>query len=150
MCIRDRDLIHQLLRSGTETGLFRKFHQDGDKEFYAIASSAAVLTSDLVSLKCNETGKTMVRPRAEAAIWLNSPSIDYRSSKGVYETIGFNARQEYYRDRYRKGAVRRVVANEHTGLLATEAREDLEKDFADHKLADDLSLIHISEPTRPY
>ena len=135
------DLIHELLRSGTETGLFRKFHQDGDKEFYAIASSAAVLTSDLVSLKCNETGKTMVRPRAEAAIWLNSPSIDYRSSKGVYETIGFNARQEYYRDRYRKGAVRRVVANEHTGLLATEAREDLEKDFADHKLADDPNVL---------
>ena len=135
------DLLHTLLRTGIETGLFRKLHQDGDKEFYAISSSAAELTSDLVILDCSETGKSIIRPKAEAELWLDSPSIEYRSAKGTYKEAGFNPRQEYYRDRYRKGAVRRVVANEHTGLLATEAREDLERDFADHKLADDPNVL---------
>ena len=135
------DLIHELLRTGVDTGLFRKLHQDGDKEFYAIASSAAKLTSDLTILQCSESGKSIVRPQQEAELWLDSPSVEYRSTHGVYQKIEYNPRQEYYRDRYRKGAVRRVVAHEHTGLLATETREDLERDFADHRLADDPNVL---------
>jgi DEAD/DEAH box helicase domain-containing protein len=38
----------------------------------------------------------------------------------VYHREEFTKRQIYYQNRYRKGALRRVVANEHTGLLATE------------------------------
>ena len=37
------DLIQALLRVGAEKGLFKKLHQDGAKEFYAIAPEAAIL-----------------------------------------------------------------------------------------------------------
>ena len=135
------DLISALLRCGTDAGLFLKLHQDGNKEFYAISAHAAFLTSDRVNLVCSESGKPLVRPPVEAEVWKGAPSWEYYSDYGRYAEAAYAPRQEYYQDRYRKGALRRVVASEHTGLLATEDRERLELEFSRTEHTDDPNVL---------
>jgi DEAD/DEAH box helicase domain-containing protein len=135
------DLIHALLTVGTETGLFRKLHQDGAKLYYAIAADAAVLVADRVAMACSQSGRSLIRPPGEAALWDGAPSTEYYAEHGVYRLAGYTARQRYYQDRYHKGALRRVVASEHTGLLATEEREALERSFARSLHTDDPNVL---------
>jgi len=135
------DLIHDVLRVGAEKGLFKKLHQDGAKEYYAIAREAAVLYCEGVHLACNASGRSLVRPPVEAAVWDGAPSIEYYADKGLYGKAGYTPRQRYYQHRYRKGALRRVVAHEHTGLLATEEREELERSFMRSAHADDPNVL---------
>jgi DEAD/DEAH box helicase domain-containing protein len=135
------DLIHALLRIGAEKGLFKKLHQDGAKEYYAIAPEAAILYSESVHLACSMSGRSLVRPSAEAALWNGAPSIEYYADRGRYGETVYTPRQRYYQSRYRKGALRRVVAHEHTGLLATEEREELERNFMRSAHADDPNVL---------
>jgi DEAD/DEAH box helicase domain-containing protein len=135
------DLIAALLGCGTEAGLFARIHQDGAKQFYAVSPQAAFLTSDRVNLVCSESGKVLVRPREEAELWKGAPSWEYYSNKGKYFEAEYSPRQQYYQNRYRKGALRRVVASEHTGLLATEDREKLELEFSRTKHTDSPNVL---------
>ncbi len=135
------DLIAALLVCGTESGLFVRMRQDGPKTYYAISAAAAFLTSDRVNLVCSDTGKSIVRPSAEAEYWVGGCSWEYYSSAGTYSPGDYSARQLYYQNRYRKGALRRVVASEHTGLLATEDRERLEQEFSRNEHADSANVL---------
>lgn len=83
----------------------------------------------------------MIRPEAEAGIWDDAPSMEYYADRGRYRRQSFTPRQLYYQNRYRKGALRRVVAQEHTGLLGTTEREKLESDFAHMQHADDPNIL---------
>ena len=58
-----------------------------------------------------------------------------------YVRYASTRRQRYYQDRYRKGALRRVVAQEHTGLLSTDERESIEGRFAKMAQADDPNIL---------
>ena len=82
-----------------------------------------------------------MRPASETALWVGRPSIEYYADNEFYVEEDYSPRQRYYQDRYRKGALRRVVAQEHTGLLATEVREALEKSFAAGKHKDDPNIL---------
>jgi len=135
------DLLQKFLQVGNEAGLLTRFHQDGPKEYYAIAADACILYSDGVYLACDESGRTIFRPPVEAKLWQNAPSLEFSADKGCYHLEHFTPRQQYYQDRYKKGALRRVVAQEHTGLLATDEREALEKSFATMQHADDPNIL---------
>lgn len=135
------DLIDALLVCGTDAGLFKKLHHDGVKRYYAIAAEAAILYSDCAHFVCNRSERSLVRPTNEAEIWSEAPSIEYYAQDGRYRQSDYTPRQLYYQDRYRKGALRRVVATEHTGLLATEEREKLERAFARTEHTDDPNLL---------
>ena len=135
------DLINALLEIGTDAGLFKKLHQDGAKRFYAVAAEAAVLYSERVHLMCSESERSLVRPPAEAVVWEGAPSLEYYAEQGKYNPEPYTPRQRYYQERYRKGALRRVVASEHTGLLATEDRERLEQTFSRSEHTDDPNVL---------
>jgi DEAD/DEAH box helicase domain-containing protein len=135
------DLLQLFLVSGAQAGLLRCLHHDGAKEYYEIAADAAILYSEGVYFKCSESERNIFRPRPEADLWKNAPSLDYYATGGRYHIDSFSPRQRYYQDRYKKGALRRVVAQEHTGLLATDEREELEKNFAAMKHADDPNIL---------
>ncbi|MCP4655556.1 MAG: hypothetical protein GY856_09075, partial [bacterium] len=69
------DLLREVLRQGTATGLFRILRQDGPKTCYAIAAGAARLVAgDAVALQCSDTKRYLFRPAAEGKIWKSSPS----------------------------------------------------------------------------
>lgn len=134
-------MIDTLLIVGTDARLFRKLHQDGTKRFYVIAADAAVLYAERVHMACSQSDKSLVRPPDEAALWDGAPSLEYYADQGVYRRAEYSPRQRYYQDRYRKGALRRVVASEHTGLLATEEREQLEQRFSHSEHSDDPNVL---------
>jgi DEAD/DEAH box helicase domain-containing protein len=135
------DLLKALLDAGVESGLFVKLHQDNKSEFYAISQNAALLYSDCVKLVCTETEKFIVKSPEEAACFIGAPTMEYFSEKGLYGEIEFDTRQKYYQDRYRKGALRRVVAQEHTGILETDLREKVENDFKKSSHSDDPNVL---------
>lgn len=135
------DLIHSLLEIGTEERLFKKIHQDGARNYYVIAADAAILYSDQAHLICSKTERSLVRPPLEAMLWEGAPSMEYYADAGTYRVSDCNSRQVYYQNRYRKGALRRVVAHEHTGLLSTEDRERLERTFIHNKHTDDPNVL---------
>jgi DEAD/DEAH box helicase domain-containing protein len=135
------DLIQTLLVRGTRSGLFTRLHKDTAGDSYALSAEAAVLLPGGVHLVCDETDRGMVRPEPEAAIWKNAPSMEYAAKTGRYRVRPFGPRQQYYQDRYHKGALRRVVAEEHTGLLATEEREHIETAFKRRGHEDDPNVL---------
>lgn len=135
------DLIRQLLLSATRGGLMVKLADSGERQHYALAAGAAFLQSGGECLECTGSGRLLVRPAEEAACWVGAPSIEYYETKGVYRRVGASRRQQYYQDRYHKGALRRVTAAEHTGLLATGEREQLEKDFSEGVRMDDPNVL---------
>lgn len=135
------DLIRQLLDVGTDTGLFRLLHVDGAKQFYAISAEATRVYADPERLECSQSAMGLARPAGEAALWHGAPSMEYYADQGRYRPGAYTERQKYYQARYRKGALRRVVANEHTGLLATKEREDIEHRFSEGKWAEDPNVL---------
>lgn len=135
------DLIAAMFKCGEEAGLFSKIHQDGKKAAYTISSEAAYLVPGGVNLVCDESDRFIVRPEPEADFWKNAPSMEYYAKKGKYRIQSFSPRQRYYQDRYNKGALRRVVAEEHTGLLATPERLAVERDFKKALHADDPNIL---------
>ena len=135
------DLLSELLICGSESGLFYCIHQDGNKSYYALNADAARLYQTGTKLQCSRSGHVIFRPENEAALWLNAPSLSYRAEDGHYHSADLNERENYYRSRYRKGALRRVFAYEHTGLLTTEERENLELSFNTGDHADDPNVL---------
>ena len=97
---------------------------------------------DCVPLVCSATGRIIVRPRTEAELWTGAPSLEYAAETGRYRVAdGFDKRRLYYQERYRKGALRRVVAEQHTGSLEPEERERIEERFHSPQLADDPNVL---------
>jgi DEAD/DEAH box helicase domain-containing protein len=135
------DLIQAMLVCGAQSQLFRQIHQDGNKQYYAIAASAALLFPYGTHLVCSQSQRSLIRPDPEADLWRDSPSAEYYADNGIYDTRPYTSRQIYYQQRYRKGALRRVVSREHTGLLATEEREQLERDFSKSSHSDDPNVL---------
>ena len=135
------DLLNALLNAGQESGLFVKLHQDHTGPFFAISQNAAILFSECVKLVCSETEKFIVKSPEEAPFFLDAPSMEYFAEKGIYRESEFDIRQKYYRDRYQKGALRRVVAQEHTGILSTELRENVEDHFKNSSHQDDPNVL---------
>ena len=136
------DLIRAFLIEGSAEGLLTLLHREGEKNYYAISPGAARLRSDGRQLACDHSGHLLLRQETEAKLWADAPSLAYASRYGRYRDATFTERQNYYRRRYRKGALRRVFAQEHTGLLTTQEREDLERRFNGGLHADDPNVPH--------
>ncbi|MEC4812791.1 MAG: DEAD/DEAH box helicase [Scytonema sp. PMC 1069.18] len=135
------DLLRLLYEAAETTKLLLRLHTDSNKIYYAINPAAVRLVPNGVRLICSETGRQIVRPPHEASLWVGAPSLEYSANNGAYSQENFTRRQLYYQDRYRKGALRRVIANEHTGLLATEEREQLERTFSRNEHTDDPNVL---------
>lgn len=135
------DLLAAFLEAGERAGLLRRLHQDGDKAWYAISDAAARLLPSGEKLRCDSSGYYLYRPPEEASLWREAPSLSYQDANGRYRPAELSERENYYRTRYRKGALRRVFAHEHTGLLDTPEREGLEASFNDGSHADDPNVL---------
>lgn len=135
------DLLQLLYKAMEAVQLLQSIHIDGNKRYYVINPTAVKLVPNGKKLVCSETGRQIIRPSQEANLWEGAPSIEYGAPTGVYRYSTFTRRQEYYQDRYRKGALRRVIASEHTGLLATKERETLERTFSRSEHADDPNVL---------
>jgi DEAD/DEAH box helicase domain-containing protein len=135
------DLLKALLEVGAETGLLIRIHRDGNKAWYALSNRVGRLYGQGEKFACSVSGHSLYRPSSEARLWQQAPSLSYRAEQGVYQPADLNERERYYSERYRKGALRRVFAHEHTGLLTTDEREALELSFNNGGHADDPNIL---------
>ncbi|WP_300348613.1 DEAD/DEAH box helicase [uncultured Alcanivorax sp.] len=135
------DLVEAFLKAGVSAGLLAEVHSDGEQKLYAINDWAARLYPHGEKLIAPNRGYKLFRPEWEARLWTGSPSLAYMDDEGHYEPGALTDREDYYRTRYRKGALRRVFAHEHTGLLATPEREALEYSFNKGNHADDPNVL---------
>lgn len=78
------------------------------------------------TLSCNVCAQRHVAPPQSLEKWEHTPCLRYRC-RGRYESVA--PESGYYRSLYRSGILRRVVAAEHTGGLARQDREALERAF---------------------
>ena len=135
------ELFALFLEEGEDARLLIKLAEDGDKHFYALNPRMARLYASGSKLASTSSGESLFRPEWEIDYWLGSSTLAYRDHHGVYQRSALNEREAYYQQRYRKGALRRVFAYEHTGLLTTEEREALEMEFNAGGHADDANVL---------
>ncbi|MEH6628801.1 MAG: DEAD/DEAH box helicase [Motiliproteus sp.] len=135
------ELFRLFLEEGETARLLIKLSEDGTKQFYGLNPRMARLYSNGVKMSSSSSGEMLFRPEWEMDHWLKSPSLGYRDHHGIYQREALNDREAYYQQRYRKGALRRVFAYEHTGLLTTEEREALEMEFNAGGHADDANVL---------
>lgn len=135
------ELFALFLEEGESARLLVQLGGADDKQFYALNPRMARLYAEGTKLASSASGERLFRPAWELEHWLDSPSIGYRDHHGIYQRAGLNEREAYYQLRYRKGALRRVFAYEHTGLLTTEEREALEMEFNTGGHADDANVL---------
>jgi DEAD/DEAH box helicase domain-containing protein len=102
------DLVEAFLKAGERAGLLKEVHADGDQKLYAISDGAARLYPHGEKLIAPNRGYKLFRPEWEARLWTGSPSLAYRDDEGQYEPGVLTDREDYYRTRYRKGALRRA------------------------------------------
>ena len=135
------DLTRAFIDVGIQAGLLIELERDGNKRIVAINSKCAAIVPGGEKLVCSETGHTLTRPSEEAAFWQGAPTISYQADGGTYAQVAFDDREHYYQKRYRKGAIRRVYATEHTGLLTNSERQDIERRFGRKESADDPNVL---------
>ena len=123
------DLILALLRVGADKGLFKKLHQDGPKEYYVSRRRRRSCIAMVAIWRVRKAADHWFGHRPRPPCWADAPSMEYYADRGRYVQADYTARQRYYQHRYRKGALRRVVAQEHTGLLATEEKRGTGAEF---------------------
>ncbi|PNE04195.1 DEAD/DEAH box helicase [Alcanivorax sp. MD8A] len=85
------------------------------------------LTTDVHGVECPGY-RPMHVPAEQVQAWINLPMISAASPSLVYEH-GVPVRESLYRNLYRHGEIHRVIAHEHTGLLAPGERDRVEKSF---------------------
>ena len=91
-----------------------------EPERFTVTPRAAALTGG--------ASRPLVVPEDEADLWLGLPCLD-PGSGDAYDRAE-PAAPTWFGTLYRRSAVRRVVAAEHTALLTRAAREDLQRRFA--------------------
>ncbi|WP_232374098.1 DUF1998 domain-containing protein [Leptospira chreensis] len=124
-----------------ETKLLIKLEGQSNQEYYLVTTEHTYITTDVTLLKCSKTKKNLLVPSHLKELWINHPSLEFHAKEGFYIESHLSDRQKYYNDRYRSNLVRRVVAEEHTGLLATKDREEIEDGFIKGKLADEPNIL---------
>ncbi|MFH0946926.1 MAG: Zn-binding domain-containing protein [Planctomycetota bacterium] len=95
---------------------------------YGIDPSRLQVTRRVSFLRCPACRRKVVLPEEELSHWEARPCPHFRCT-GQLGRQGHGTLDSYYARIYRQGLVKRVFAEEHTGLLSREQRETLEDRF---------------------
>jgi DEAD/DEAH box helicase domain-containing protein len=125
----------------SECNILIPVKESNTQELYLIGSRSLEIYTDVAYFKCSTTGKPLLVPKSMENIWKDAPSLEFFGKLGVYKEGTFTDRQQYYKKRYNSNAIRRVVAQEHTGLLETDDREKIEEGFLHGELADEPNVL---------
>jgi DEAD/DEAH box helicase domain-containing protein len=115
------------------TGLVRAVESEGSV-VYGLEPSALRITSRVRRVRCDVCTRTVLLPEATAAHWANQRCDRYKCL-GYFSLDDAPGEPDYYEKLFRTGRVQRIFAREHTGLLAREVREPLERAFKEDDLA---------------
>ncbi|MFM9088747.1 MAG: Zn-binding domain-containing protein, partial [Cyanobium sp.] len=99
----------------------------GGERLWGLDPALVRVSASTTSLRCDTCQDGQTIPRTEQALWEAMPCL-VAGCGGHYRT-DLNGGLPLYRRLYRSGAVRRILAREHTGLLPRADRERLEFQF---------------------
>lgn len=111
--------------------------------------TAVLVTRSVAAIGCSLCGAVRTVAEGERERWLGARCTTYRCA-GSWEPLDGQhrsaRRHRYYRRVYTSGGVRRVFAEEHTGLLQRQDREQLERAFK-HGTTPDAPNLLACTPT---
>ncbi len=93
---------------------------------WGIEPSALRVTEEVVQLRCGRCGHDASAAAVEQAAWEGGPCLRFHCA-GAYRVEA--RRPDYYGKLYATGDISRLFAEEHTGLLSREKREEVEREF---------------------
>lgn len=129
--LRDRQQLQGILVSALDVlaaaGLLVSKTTDQGKRFWALHGDALYLTPGLKALVAKGY-RSLHLPADQAQHWVGRPLISAVGPDCCYEQVQ-DVRPSVFRELYLRGDIFRVIAHEHTGLLGSDERKQVEESF---------------------
>ena len=122
-------VLLEVLQALEEAGIVCRLEAGRDRRAWALDPALCYVTAHAVVLRCAGSNRTLVVPEQEADLWLGVPCLDL-GVQAVYERRAVEA-PTWFGGLYRRTAIRRLIAAEHTALLSRDERDRLQRRFSD-------------------
>ncbi len=119
-----RPIYEQTLKILTTSGILQEKRQNNER-IWAIFPESLKISKNVLQFKCRLCGQDMSVAYDERPDWEQAPCLRFNCN-GVYEEV---STIDYYGKLYASGDIERIFAEEHTGLLDRDTRQELEKRF---------------------
>jgi len=120
-----RPIYEQTLKILTACGVLQEKRQNNER-IWAIFPEALKVSKNVLQFKCRRCGQDLSVADDERPDWEQAPCLRFNCD-GVYEKVP--SAVDYYGRLYASGDIERIFAEEHTGLLDRDTRQELEKRF---------------------
>lgn len=120
-------LMECVKRAAVKAGLLVHLVEDGRFRCLGLSQGKMIVTGDVIRLRCDACGAAV--PVAKGNLSHPEELHCLRAGCGGRLRLDNDQRLDYYGSLFSKGAVDRIEAKEHTGLLQREEREELERRF---------------------
>jgi DEAD/DEAH box helicase domain-containing protein len=131
-------IYRRALEALVAAGILTERAGKGRQRVWGLEPAALLLTTDVAAVRAGARHLVLARPDAERCN--GKPAFRFRSTHRL-RTV--DARPGYYATVYSRGLTTRVHAGEHTGLLANEARTELESRFKQGTTAADPTAPNL-------
>jgi DEAD/DEAH box helicase domain-containing protein len=121
-----------------EFGLVGDRHTNKNAKVWGIETAALQINTDIKNLSCSRCHHSIVSAATELPFWQGMSCLQSQCS-GHYQEEA--EKLNFYKNLYSTGNLRRIFAQEHTGLLEREAREELEHRFINGQHRSDPNLL---------
>ena len=114
-----------VLKAMTGAGALKETAVKGER-VWSIDPEALRISAAVVQFRCRICGHDISAAESETGVWTDAPCLRFQCN-GAYAPLP--PMEDYYRKLYAAGDIERIFAEEHTGLLGRDEREDLEARF---------------------
>src|SRR5690554_6247181 len=139
----DRKQLEQVLAAALsalrDSGLLNEEANERGVRLWSLRPEALTITTAVQGVEC-PSYRPMHVPAAHAEAWLGLPLLSAARPELAYETP-VPVRDSLYAGLYRDGEIHRVIAHEHTGLLAASERIRVEDSFIHGKKPWEYNLL---------
>lgn len=105
---------------------------------WALDPAAFQTSTQVLQLRCDTCQYALSLSKGESAVMHGARCLNFRcGGRLCVQPVG----DDYYRRLYESGAVQRIFAAEHTGLLTRERREEVEDRFKELSIPGDPNLL---------
>jgi DEAD/DEAH box helicase domain-containing protein len=118
--------IYEIVLKALSTGGVLAEKRVRDERVWGIDPKALRISTGVVQLQCKTCGHEISVAANERDLWGRAPCLRFHCD-GTYKEMA--PVKDYYGELYAAGDIERIFAEEHTGLLDRDAREDLEACF---------------------
>lgn len=120
-------ISHAVLSACERAGVLSRFESDSKEAVFGLAKDAMGITGECTRFVCDTCGTQVVFASQFVGLIEGSPCLS--GPCNGHMCIAHNQGADYYGDLFNKGALERIRAEEHTGLLTREERESVEREF---------------------